>query len=756
MNHVMQSIRILVAAVPSFAGSVAVVLTIGSLYSDAAMAQEQAERSAQVLEEIVVTARRRNENLQQIPLSVSAFSFEEIELRNVRNLLQLNTLVPNLVISGKGPASGGQEGMFVIRGIGASRSGITDDPRVPLYLDGVYLGSADGALLDVVNLQRIEVLRGPQGTLFGKNALAGAINYVSQQPGEEFGGRAEITYGTFDRLEARGHVDIPFGDSFFTRLAGLIKRDDGNGESVVSGQELGDVDTKFVQGEILWRPSSKFQARLAADYTKHDNNGPVTEILATDDPNDPVYSFTGTVPFLVNLYNNTPMQITDDTVREGEFQNRSASDNFYEHDIWGVRLNLDWDVADWLTIKSLSSYRESNMDRLTDTDGTEYVVLDEVHARDYEQFQQELQLYGVNLDGRLTWVLGGFFFTSEFGWPRQRFIACELMLSFLPCPPPVSFAKREQDSVAVYGEGTFAITDIFSLTAGLRWSEEDITDLGFAEIGGVLISEQEEGTFDEVTPRISLQAQATENLMAYVSYSEGFRSGGHNNRILPTVPNNGFLPYGPETLQSYEIGIKSQFFNDRLQLNAAFFLQDWEDIQVEKIPPGELQNFFLNAGTGEADGFEIEVIALIGEGWRFNVAVGYVDAAYTELDPGVDSVTLDTPFAEAPEWTYTIGGQWDYSPGFGGLLTTRVDWGWMDKRQLNAGLGLAIQDESVGLLRARMVYQTPNGRWEVAGFGNNLTDERYFLTGLNGANAINATAQYARQREWGLTVAVNF
>jgi len=351
--------------------------------------------------------------------------------------------------------------------------------------------------------------------------------------------------------------------------------------------------------------------------------------------------------------------------------------------------------------------------------------------------------------------LGGFFFTSKFGWPRTRFIGCEL----LPCPPPPSFAEREQDSLAFYGEGTFAITDIFSLTAGLRWTEEDITDRGNAEIGGVFISEENEGTFDKTTPRISLQAQAMENLMVYVSYSEGFRSGGHNNRILPGLPNNGFLAYGPETLESFEIGMKSQFFNDRLQLNAAVFWQDWDDIQVETIPPGELQNFFQNAADGESNGFEIEAVALIGEGWRFNVAVGYVDAKYTELDPGVlldGSVNLDTPFAEAPEWTYTIGGQWDYNLASAGSLTTRIDWGWMDKRQLNAGLNLAILDDSVGLLRARIAYQTRNDRWEIAAFGNNLTDERYFLTGLNGANFINASAQYARQREWGLTVAVNF
>lgn len=727
----------------------AAALVLGaSMQAPQTLAQAEIEPAANALEVVVVSARRRDESLQKVPLSVSALSATQIEARGITNLIELNTLLPNVVVAGKGPANGTQLGTFFVRGIGSSRDAIIDEPRVAIYVDGMYIGSADGALLDVVSVERVEVLRGPQGTLFGKNALAGAVNYVTKEPGEEFAGRAQVTIGRFDRLDVSATLDLPLGQHVFTRVAAASKQSHGYGHSIVTGRQLGDVGTQTVQADIVWRPSERFKARLIGDYAAHDNNGPVTEVLTTD-PASPLFANTGP-PSLIPLYNARTSFIVDDAhVLAPEFENRSASDTFFTQDIRGARLNLDWNIAEGLALKSLSSYREWDMDRYTDVDGAEFRMVEERMPRTHEQFQQELQLQGESLGGRLTWVLGGFYFASEYTEHRTRFLACELRPQ---CPGPLLTSVREVDSFATFMEATWALNDIFRLTGGVRFSREDIDDFG----SDGAISGANSSRFEKTTPRASIQVQLSEDVMTYAGYSKGFRSGGNNNRVFPGLPNNGFLPYGPETLESYEIGLKSQFLERRLQLNLAVFKQDFADIQVETIPPGELSNFYLNAGEGKADGFEIEGVALIGNSLRLDAAVGYVDAGYTSLAPGVTEVTLDTPFADAPEWTYSVGAQWEHSPRFGGLLTTRVDWGWQDERQINASRDFAIPAAPYGLLRARVTYDDPAGRWSVAVFGTNLTEERYLLTGYAGAGQAIPTAQYGPPAEWGLTVSVTF
>jgi iron complex outermembrane recepter protein len=734
-----------------------------SMCCDAVAAQEQAAPAQLGVEEVVVSARRRDENLQQVPLSVSALSSDELAMRGITNIVELNSVLPNLVISGKGPAGGTQLGGFFIRGIGSDRDSIADDPRVAVYLDGVYLGSAEGTLLDVLNLKRVEVLRGPQGTLFGKNALAGAIQYVSQEPAREFGGDVKLTIGSYERIDVQSHLDVPLSDTLLSRVAALSRSSKGYGENILTGEDLGDIGARSAQAELLWSPSQRFTARFAADYTALDNNGPIVETISAD-PNHPVYS-TGGPPRLVALYNQFGIAdppISDATVLAPQFKNRSTTDTFFEQDIWGVRLNLDWQINDALTARSLTSYREWTMDRVLDLDGSQFHLLDESLPRDLEQAQQELQLQGSSFGERLTWVLGVFYFASEYSMVRNRFIACELGAAAFP-PVPVSISSRfrcpgdditeirETDSFAGYGEATYDFNKVYSLTAGLRWSREDIFDFG--STAGV--TGAKDGTFEKVTPRVSLQAQWTDDLLIYVSYSEGFRSGGQNNRVVPGFPDAGFRPYDPETLESYEIGLKWQTFDDRLRVNVAGFSQDWKNIQLPTVPPASITDFILNAGSGKVEGFELEATARVGAELQFNISAGHIRSGYEKLDPGVTEVTLDTPLSGAPEWTFGLGAQWDQQLSFGGSFATRIDYGWQDERLLKAG-PLGVKDDAYGMLRARATYVAPGGGWSFSVFGTNLTDERYLLTGFGGVGQILASGTYGRPREWGADISITF
>ena len=690
-----------------------------------------------VLADIVVTARRREESLQQTPVSISSLSGEEITQRGADDLLDLGAFIPNLSVGGGG--TGPSVAAFSLRGIGSVRSGIEDEAPVAVYVDGVFLGSLDGALLQVIEPKRIEVLRGPQGTLFGKNALGGAIQYITEEPRSQFGGRLKATVGKLDRTDVSGFIDVPLSETVSTRLTGAMFKRDGTVRSLRTGTESNDIDTRFIRADATWRPTANFTGRLYADFTSYDTNGDGNLLTAVDVTDRRVQRY-------LNAGYDLRLDLTDDP-----YTNNSASDTFRDQDVWGVGLNLEWQLREGLRLRSITAYRENEMSSLTDRDATSYNFFEQIEDRAQNQFSQELQLLGEQLDGRLNWIAGAYYFEEEPSNVRVRLEELETGNA-----PLDEFFQERNNSKALFGEATFKLTDVFSVTAGGRYTRESKSTYATSHRRGsatppVVGSGSE--TFTNFSPRVVLQAQWRPDLMTYASFSKGFRSGGFNNRYIPDLPNNGFIPYDAETLTNYELGMRSDLLNRRLRFNFTYFHAEYEDLQLPTFFGTTGLTYTQNAGAAEVDGVEVEGAAILSPYFRVDYGVAYLDARYTDVT-NVEGITLDSPFARAPEWSYNLGLQFNHDFASGHGLTMRADYGYKARQALVPTDAQNIFQPGFGLLNARIELTMPDQRFRIALFGTNLTDERYYTTAQRNRGLDMVTL--GDPREWGISLIADF
>lgn len=387
---------------------------------------------------------------------------------------------------------------------------------------------------------------------------------------------------------------------------------------------------------------------------------------------------------------------------------------------------------------------------------------------------QEFQLLGSG--ERYTWVVGLYYFDKdEFekfnGWQRW-----ELTGTGVNGPLPRNALDRVMNTdTAIYGEFTYDLTEQLTLTVGGRYSKENYRSetydpadpLGppdqpsFSLAGTIqvvdgvpLVSDED---FKAFSPRLALQYQFTDTVMAYINYAEGFNGGGVNSRFDPTLPNNGIIPYDSERLKNIELGLRSDLLDNRLRLNATYFRGTWEDIQIgENLTPG--QSTTTNAGQAKIEGFEIEGIWRATDNLSLNFTAGWLDTRYTDVGQAVN-IALDTPFPNAPEHSFSIGGQWDNDLSNGGSITARFDYGWIDDFQTHqdarfqASLGA---NDAYGLLSARFVYTPPNSKWDIAIHGTNLTNEYYRMGGFAAVLGGVDQGVVGRPREIGITLGLQF
>ncbi len=711
--------------------------------TNAAFAQTEAGANL-VLEETVVTARRFEENLQDTPVSVTAFSAGTLEALGVANLISVDTYTPNVSIGG-GLTSGADVAVFSIRGITQPQGAIATDPAVGLYIDDVYYPRAHGALLDIIDIERIEVLRGPQGTLFGKNTSGGAIRYITKRPSDELEFEATATVGNFDRVDVSAIANIPLTDNLSGRFVFASKERGGYVTRVIDGIKTGDEDVSATRGQLQWQPNDAWLINLAADYLKSEDNGPPRDIPVID-PNSffPVSAMDPA--FTAGLV--TPDRFT---VLGGDIPDSTAYEAF------GMTLTAEWSISDKLSIKSLSGYRSGDQQINVDWDLTPSRIFRNEEDVDFDYYSQEIQFNGLWFNDRLNWVAGLYYLNETPTERRDRVFAV-----FVPDVTQMQFRDLDTESYAVFGQGTFSITEQFSLTAGVRWSE-DTKDFFSSEIislaGPGVISGAGEESWTSTTPRISLEYRWNEALMTYVSTAKGFKAGGFNDRIQPGAVNSGILPYEPETLWTFEAGFRADWLDRRVRLNGTGFYTDYQDLQVQIVlfPPGggPAFPFIQNAGEASVRGAEIEALALVTDSLALRGTFGWTDAQYDELG-GAQGVTLASEFARTPEYSYSIGGTYTYPLDTGGETAFHLDWGWKDSQRTNNTDSNSVIIDSYGLLNARFEYTAPDERWSVAVFGTNITDEVYLISGFDSAikEQIVGIVQHdlGRPAEYGVTL----
>jgi len=784
------------------------------------------EATGLTLEEIVVTAQKREEGLQDTPIAVSAFTTQALANKGIDNISKLAQFTPNLVFDTTSPVSGASSGAVVfIRGIGNTDFSLTTDPGVGTYVDGVYVSRSVGGVLDVLDVERIEVLRGPQGTLFGRNTIGGALNITSRKPSEEFEGSVEVTAGNFDRFDVRASVDIPFTEKFRGNFAVSTKNRDGFVDRELDGVELGDEEKVSFRGNFVYEVNDNLDFQFSYDRTEIDEesagsvllgltgNNPIVDGVPLVAPATSSQSFVnannipaGIVPFGTGgaAIPGLPVDLSNALVA-GDFDTFNSllpdgdDDTSFgtglsgtDLDIQGFSFTANWRLNDNISFKYTGAYRETEGSFNRDADGLPIAITETRNDNyEHEQISHEIQFIGDFFDGKLQIVAGLYDFDEE-GTDDV------LVNVFAPAgPPPVTDAPVlinnnadvDNQSEAAYAQITYNVTENFSLTGGIRYTEDtkrfDFNQFVSAPDGGplpvpppplgpaadiaangVLVpgfvplvgtgSGTIEETFDDTSYKFGADFTFNDGTLLYYSYSEGFKSGGFALRYVAPVDEP--ITFTPEFLETHEIGVKWQGWNDRIRLNAAVYTSDYDDVQVTFFDAGG-GPITANAGVASIEGLEIELTALLSKNFLLEAGYGYTDAEYDSITPVAGlSLTIDedASLVNTPENTFNISGEYSLPLASGDELAFRLDYRFTDDIFNDAQNSPFLFQDSFDLWNASIRYVSADEKWSVKAFVDNISDERYIESGDSNFGLGFHEGNFNRPREYGVTVKYNF
>ena len=789
------------------------VVIAGLSLGQTALAQEQRESGAsEILEELVVTARRREEGLQNAPIAISAYTGETLESRGVTKLDEITRFVPNLTIENN-PSFGGasNSAAIYIRGIGQKEFLPTSEPGVGLYVDGVYIARSVGAILDLIDIERLEVLRGPQGTLFGRNTIGGAINIttVTPEPGDEFGGEIGAAYGTDDRINLRGALNIPMSDTLAARVSVASFQQDGYVDRS-DGIDLGDDDTITGRLAVAWRPSDRLSLDFRLDATRDKENGPAMELLGIDftdlsQLNGLVAAVPPPMAFVHNITTaavgpGQPCAATD-AAGNGITSNPNSPncyDNRYvgkdgkndgtaparsESDVLGLSADISYEINDNLTLRSITAWRDLDSEFARDGDHSPHRISQFQDTLEQTQFTQELQLLGTY--ERMNWIAGIYYFAED----GDNENTLDFTISNFR-----SGGEFDNKSMAAFAQLTYDFTDQLHLTVGGRYTDESkkfhpdqviyqnyyagisqvlppghplaALDAPFLQAGTRILPDLEkELEINEFTPMVNLSYDFADNIMAYAAYSEGFKSGGFTQRVFPPVippftappgtPDIDLIPtYDPEFVDVYELGFKSTLLDGRMRFNGAIFHTDYDDLQVQVFD--SVAPVTENIGSASIDGVELEMQTAPGDGWLVEASLSWLDAGYDEIGTDLTLIGSDNEFERVPEWASSVGVSKEFMLNEMGSLVVRVDWSYRDDTYNDAYNTEILKTDAYHLWDASVRWTNTQEDLSVILSGRNLGDEEFLVTGVYGTAFQSYEGIFDRGQQWLFEVRKNF
>lgn len=752
-------------------------------------ASEENRRADRPIEEIVITAQKRQTNLYETPGSISALTSEDIALRNIDSVEEISHLAPSVNFS-----QFQSYAQVTVRGIGTDIASAYAEPGVALHVDGVYRGGLISSASLLFDVERIEILRGPQGTLYGRNATGGNINVISNTPGDTFSADISQAVGNFGMARTEASLDAPVSDRASVRVAVLYEDRDNYRDNRVANAELNDNETRAGRAALRLEPNDALEVVLTADWIDMDLGGPVWQLteynplgpnflspanpggaLALPGSCGPVSCETA-----FNLQFPTPAgpPLTDtedvrhDTVSKFTGEQKSLS------------ANISYDIGD-VTVRSVTGYFDSDRDDLLDNDATELDFLVQGLDAEYDEISQEINISNANSDSRLQWIAGLYYYEqqyeslSTFAFPAiQRFVEAGAGLATIgqPFPPGVLATlgpradgsasaipfvdwrfDQDTESTAVFGQTTFGLTDRLSATIGLRrtWDEKSARQSVFSNgLSPVTCTDLEQDEdWSRTTGTAGLDMRINEGTLVYATFSKGYKSGGFNNA---TCGNQ----FDPEDIDAYEVGIKSSLAEDRVQLNAAVFQSDYDDYQGKVFINNS--TVIQNAAAADIWGVELEWLAVLGNSWRLFGNASYLDSEFQEYlglnplgAPGVLEDFSGNSLPRSPEWQINAGLEYTYALPNGSDLIFVLDYSYTDEQNFSdADLPQSFQD-SYSITDARIVwhhYRDSGARVSIQGFVTNLTDEEYanalVPTGIIG----NTVANYGPPRAYGIVL----
>ncbi|MEH6568500.1 MAG: TonB-dependent receptor [Halioglobus sp.] len=732
--------------------------SIGATMTPIATAQEL------VLEEIIVTARKRKEDLQDVGLSVSAMSKTEISRTFARDIKDLAFISPNTIIDDTSQGPGGNAAIY-IRGIGVADVEKNFEPAVGVTIDGLFIGANSGAILRSIDLASLEILRGPQGTLFGRNTIGGMVNVERTRPTGELGGKVRAGYGDYDTYWLDGVVNFGITDDLAVKLS-AAKHDQREGyfENVNTGNDDGAVDYQSVGINLLWNATETLEFEYTYQDEETEQDTPPLVNMAQPDT-----LFCGTLGYCAQSVStpssgdrykvNTlffepttaslspaPTQIVTSPIAD-LIPNKGEATFDAETHIFETR----WDISDSLTMNYIYGSYETEETIVSNWSSEAVMLFGTDRPAEYEQQSHELR-FTYDAGDALKVVAGAYFWESEYDIRLRSWISFSVPDTVVDIPQTT---HQETDSQALFFEADYAFNDTWTLTLGGRYTEDEKESQQSGDINTAPNHPSEE--WDEFTPKVGVRYRIDDDAMVYATYSKGYRSGGFNGRVDSQL--NARLPYDPETVDNYELGFKTEWADGRVRFNGALFYMDYQDKQEEiglssDGPTGQSIVVF-NAADATMQGLELELQAIVTERLSMSANFGYLDSEYDDFSFENEGIITDlsgSEFRRAPEFTGALNATYEWQMGSGDAWV-RGSYRFLGEHFIEQTNRPELENDDQHLLDASVNYAINGVTLSV--FGRNLTEEDGWAHGLN-VSGLWAYASARAPRTWGVEVSYDF
>lgn len=638
-------------------------------------AAEQEEKAT--IEHIEVTAQRRVQNLQKTPVSITAIGEDQLSSKQINRLDDLAYEVPNLIIA---PNTGTSSGAKIfMRGVGEDNSTFTNDPAIGVYVDGVFFARQTGALIDIYDLERIEVLRGPQGTLYGRNTSGGAIKYISKKPRGENESYIQAVAGNMGKLDVKFAGDYSVTDDLAIQVAAIKRNRDGYSYNKTTDQYVNDQSVLSARIGALWKIDDKSTLYFNADMIQDSSTAGFASNIIDDDDNN-VYTLESNV---------TGPNDVDQT---------------------GINFTYNRAISDSVDLEIIAAHRTLDNPWHGDFDGKAAVVLEDRWNLEQAQNSIEAQLSGTS--DKLEWLAGVFLFNET----NDMVENVDVLPIFLG-PSPTNYFDQNTDSYAAFTHATYAFSNKLNITGGLRYTSDkkDITVDQIKADGSVGFNSKDDHSWTNTSYKLGIDYEVNEDVLVFANTASGYKSGGY------AVLNSGELrTFNEENNVTYEVGLKSTIFNERVRLNGTYFFSQYDDLQLSAWDD-EGNTVRINAADTEISGVEIEVQAAITSNWQINATVGTLDPEYKEARA---PITTDLELKQAPDLRWSIGSQVYFETDIG-----EVDWtinvNHTNDYFQNVANSPSGATDAYTLVNTKISYTNNQGNLSVSLWGKNLTDKQY-------------------------------
>ena len=730
---------------------------------------------AQMLEEIVVTAQKREQSMQDIGISVTAFTGDQIRELGMTNSTDIVTMTPGLNYTT--PQAEGSQINFFLRGVGLNDFTDSNENPVAVYVDDVYRGAMGGLSFQLFDIARVEVLRGPQGTLYGRNTTGGLVSFVSVRPSQELEGYAQVTGGENSEFGFEGAIGGPITDSLLGRLSVSTRQYDPYVENRI-GQDYNELDSNAARGQLQWLVNDKLDVLLSGNYAKNDANVGAWQHQSTKFGADGVTPTA--LPRDENYWGTCPgcdvfgYADTDNNPWKGDYDRNGKVRVESE----GGAVTVNWQPSDDITFTSITAYQKVKRNQEEDTDAGP-VPLEPSFPATTDQFTQEFRLLGSHGD-KGNWTAGLYYYDNEV---QADYVLNAQQLDYVFLDTDM---KQTTESWAVYGQYEYAFNEQWTLIAGLRYTtEEKKIKYAGIDLSGIFVAETEAGnipltptrptppsTFvynkdtvgsaakhdnDPVTGKLELDYHPSDDLMLYGSYSRGTKSAGFNTGFLDETGifasnSPATVPFDEETLDAFEIGFKSTLANGMVRLNGALFYYDYSDVQTFRF---ELLNQIIFNTDAEYWGGELELVAAPMEGLELMAGAAYLDTTVKDV-PGYDGVPRDRTAVSAPDWSFNAAARYEWGM-FQGTMAGIASYSYQGETYFDIQNPETAKEDGYSVTNLRLEWISPETTYTLTAFVDNVFDEEYLVYTFDFTSSFGLNQQgYGKPRWAGVSARYSF